>query len=184
MIQLSEQMNDELLLTLQRRFLSNMHRHEEMQWEDIKLRLQGNPEKIWSLHQMEVSGGEPDVIGFDIQNNEYIFCDCVPESPKGRRSLCYDQAALDSRKENKPKDSATEMASAMKITLTTEDEYRKLQELGEFDTKTSSWISTPPDFRELGGALFGDRRYNRVFVYHNGAESYYSARGFRGILKV
>jgi len=174
----------ELLATLKARFEKNMRRHKGVDWAKVRARLEGNPEKLWSLSEMERTEGEPDVVGFDKKTGEYIFYDCSPESPKGRRSVCYDREALESRKENKPKDSAIGMAAAMGVELLTEEHYRELQKLGEFDLKTSSWIATPPDIRELGGALFCDRRYNTVFLYHNGAESYYAARGFRGSLRV
>jgi hypothetical protein len=174
----------ELLHTLQTRFEKNMNRHKGLEWSKIQTKLIASPQKLTSLHQMEKTGGEPDVIGYDKKTDEYIFCDCSEESPKDRRSLCYDEAALESRKENKPKDSATNMAATIGIELLTEEQYRELQKLGEFDTKTSSWIKTPADIRKLGGATFADRRYNTVFVYHNGAESYYAARGFRGALRV
>ena len=166
------------------RFGKNMHRHNNLEWDKIQVKLETNKKKLWSLNEMEETGGEPDVVGFDASANEYIFCDCSAESPKGRRSLCYDQDALVSRKEYKPKDSATNMANAMSVELLTEEQYRELQKLGNFDTKTSSWVKTPADIRKLGGAIFADFRYGNVFVYHNGAESYYAARGFRGSLRV
>ena len=169
---------------LQERFESNMNRHEGIVWHDVQAKLEANPEKLQSLEQMEASGGEPDVIGYNEQTSQFIFCDCSPESPIGRRNLCYDNAALEARKEHKPTGSAVSMAESMGVQLLTEDEYRGLQKFGTFDTKTSSWVSTPSEVRMLGGALFCDRRYNRVFTYHNGADSYYSARGFRCILKV
>lgn len=175
---------EELLQILKTRFEKNMNRHENFKWADVQKRLESNSQKLESLNQMEKTGGEPDVIGSDKKTGEYIFYDCSPESPKGRRSFCYDQEALDSRKEFKPKDSAVSMASAMDIELLTEEEYRELQELGSFDTKSSSWIKTPPKIRELGGTLFADRRYDSVFVYHNGADSYYAIRGFRGSPRV
>jgi hypothetical protein len=174
----------ELLATLKARFEKNMRRHKGLDWAKVRARLEGNPEKLWSLSEMERTEGEPDVVGFDKKTGEYIFYDCSPESPKGRRSVCYDREALESRKEHKPKDSAIGMAATMGVELLTEEHYRELQKIGEFDLKTSSWIATPPDIRELGGALFCDRRYNTVFLYHNGAESYYAARGFRGSLRV
>jgi hypothetical protein len=174
----------ELLTTLKARFEKNMDRHKVLEWTKVQTRLEANPEKLWSLNEMEVTGGEPDVVGFDKKTGEYVFHDCAAESPKGRRSLCYDREALDARKENKPKDSAIDMAAAMGIDLLTEEQYRELQKLGNFDTKTSSWVKTPPEIRKLGGALFCDRRYNTVFLYHNGADSYYAARGFRGSLKI
>ncbi|MFN3788984.1 DUF4256 domain-containing protein [Massilia sp.] len=174
----------ELLQTLKARFDKNMHRHAGADWSEVAARLADHPAALASLAQMEATGGEPDVVGMDKATGSIVFCDCSPESPVGRRSLCYDRAALDARKENKPRGSAEDMAAGMGIALLTEEQYRHLQTLGEFDRKTSSWIATPPDVRKLGGALFGDRRYGRVFVYHNGAESYYAARGFRGLLTV
>jgi hypothetical protein len=175
---------EELLRALKARFEKNVNRHEGLEWAKVKARLEANPKKIWSLSEMERTGGEPDVIAYDKQTGEYIFFDCSAESPKGRRSFCYDREALDSRKEAKPKNSAMDLAAAMGIELLTEEQYRELQKLGTFDTKTSSWIKTPADVRKLGGAIFGDRRFGRVFVYHNGAESYYAARAFRGWLRV
>lgn len=175
---------DALLQTLSTRFAKNMHRHVGITWAEVQARLEGNPDALRSLREMEATGGEPDVIGRDAGTGQFIFCDCSPESPAGRRSICYDGEALDARKENKPRDSAVEMASAMGIDLLTEEQYRALQQLGEFDTKTSSWVETPAEVRSLGGALFCDRRYGKVFVYHNGAQSYYAARGFRGCLRV
>ena len=175
---------EELASTLKTRFEKNMKRHEGLEWAEVKAKLEANTGKLWSLHEMERTGGEPDVVGFDEKTGEYIFCDCAPESPKGRRSVCYDREALDARKENKPKNSAVDMAAAMGIELLTEEQYLTLQKLGEFDTKTSSWVKTPAETRERGGALFCDRRFGRVFVYHNGAESYYAARGFRSSLRV
>ncbi|HAE43387.1 MAG TPA: DUF4256 domain-containing protein [Clostridiales bacterium] len=174
----------ELIKILKARFEGNINRHDGLDWRKIQSKLEDNTDRIWSLNEMERTGGEPDVIGLDKKTNEYIFCDCSIESPRGRRSLCYDEAALDSRKTNKPQNSAIGMAIEMGIEILTEEEYRELQKLGNFDTKTSSWILTPPDIRRLGGALFADFRYGNVFVYHNGAESYYAARGFRGLLKV
>ncbi|MBM4253642.1 MAG: DUF4256 domain-containing protein [Deltaproteobacteria bacterium] len=174
----------EILTQLESRFAQNMSRHRAIKWADVQKKLERFPDKLWSLAAMEDSGGEPDVLLYDATSDTYIFCDCAPESPDGRRSLCYDPDALKSRRENKPKDSAVGMAAAMGIELLTEDLYRTLQEHGPFDQKTSSWIATPSGVRERGGALFGDYRYGRVFTYHNGAESYYAARGFRGILKV
>jgi hypothetical protein len=175
----------EALLTLLRgRFEKNMRRHEGIQWEKVAAKLKDRPEKMSSLDTMEKSGGEPDVVGYDKKANEYVFFDCSPESPKGRRSVCYDREALNARKEHKPANSAVDMATAMGAELLTEEQYRELQTLGEFDTKTSSWVKTPPQIRKLGGALFCDRRYGTVFVYHNGAESYYAARGFRVALRV
>jgi hypothetical protein len=175
---------DELLSTLQVRFEKNMKRHKGLDWTKVQARLESNPEKLQSLDAMEATGGEPDVVGHDKKTGEYIFFDCSDESPKGRRSFCYDHEALEARKEHKPADSAINMAEEMGIEILTETEYRELQKLGEFDTKTSSWIMTPEIIRKLGGAIFCDRRYNQVFVYHNGAESYYAARGFRGSLRV
>ncbi len=175
---------EELLSTLKSRFEKNMGRHNGIEWEQVNARLQTNPDKLWSLNEMEATGGEPDVVGHDKEAGEFIFYDCSPESPNGRRSFCYDQAALDSRKENKPKNSAMAAAAEMGIEILTEDQYRELQQLGNFDLKTSSWGQTPADIRKLGGAIFCDRRYNTVFMYHNGAESYYAARGFRGSLRV
>ena len=174
----------ELLNTLKARFEKNKIRHKGIAWDEVAARLNEKPEKLWCLNEMERTGGEPDVIGHDKKTGEYLFYDCSEESPKGRRSICYDGEALESRKENKPKDSAIDMATEMGIELLSEEHYRELQELGEFDTKTSSWVQTPAAIRELGGALFCDRRYNHVFTYHNGAESYYAARGFRGLLRV
>jgi hypothetical protein len=174
----------ELIKTLKARFEKNMSRHKGLDWTAVQTKLEAQPEKCWSLNAMEQTGGEPDVVGYDKKTNEFIFFDCAAESPKGRRSFCYDHAALESRKEAKPADSATNMAADMGIDILTEAQYRELQQLGIFDTKTSSWVSTPADIRKLGGAVFCDRRYNTVFIYHNGAESYYAARGFRGMLKV
>jgi hypothetical protein len=182
--QLSPQRHEELLKTLKARFEKNMKRHKGLEWAKIQAKLEANPEKLWSLNEMETTGGEPDVVGYDKKTGEYIFNDCSAESPKDRRSLCYDREALESRKEHKPKSSAIDMAAAMGIELLTEEQYRELQKLGDFDTKTSSWIQTPSEIRKLGGAFFCDRRYNHVFVYHNGAESYYAARGFRGSLRI
>ena len=181
---MSPQQRDELLATLKTRFDKNMNRHEGIEWSKVQAKLEANPEKLGSLGEMERTGGEPDVVGYDKKTGEYIFFDCAAESPKGRRSLCYDRAALNARKENKPKDTAVDMATAIGVELLTEEQYRELQKLGEFDTKTSSWIQTPSGIRKLGGAVFCDRRYNTVFLYHNGADSYYAARGFRGSLKV
>ncbi|MBP6822303.1 MAG: DUF4256 domain-containing protein [Acidobacteria bacterium] len=175
---------EELLKLLQVRFEKNMNRHQGLAWAKVQARLEANPEKLWLLNEMENSGGEPDVVEFDKKSGEFIFYDCSAESPKGRRSLCYDRAALESRKEHKPASNAIDVAAAMGIELLTEEQYRELQTLGEFDLKTSSWVKTPAEIRKLGGALFCDRRYDTVFVYHNGAESYYAARGFRGSLKV
>jgi hypothetical protein len=182
--QLSPDEQKALMYTLKTRFEKNKHRNPGLEWTKVQARLEAHPDKLWSLHQMEDTGGEPAVAGYDPQTDEYLFIDCSPESPAGRRSLCYDREALDARKENKPEDSALEMAAAMGIEILTEDQYRELQKLGTFDTKTSSWIQTPADIRALGGALFCDRRYNHVFTYHNGAGSYYAARGFRGCLQV
>lgn len=182
--ELKPKQQEDLLRTLKARFEKNMIRHKGMDWAKVQARLESDTAKLWSLNEMEVTGGEPDVVGHDKKTGEYIFYDCSAESPKGRRSICYDDEALESRKENKPEDSARGMAADMGIQILTEDQYRSLQELGEFDTKTSSWIDTPAAIRKLKGALFCDRRYNHVFVYHNGAESYYAARGFRGCLRV
>jgi hypothetical protein len=181
---LSPEQHEELLSTLKARFEKNKKRHKDLEWTKVEVKLQGNINKLWSLHEMETSGGEPDVVAYDKKTGEYIFYDCSAESPKGRRSICYDSEALESRKEHKPKNSAIDMAIDMGIDLLTEEQYRALQQLGDFDTKTSSWVKTPAEVRELGGALFCDRRYDQVFLYHNGAESYYAARGFRGALKV
>ena len=175
---------EELLKTLKARFEKNTNRHKGLEWSKVQAKLEGKTEKLWSLNEMERTGGEPDVVGHDKKTGEYIFYDCSPESPKGRRSVCYDREALESRKEHKPKDNAIDMAAAIGIELLTEEQYRELQKLGNFDSKTSSWVKTPADIRKLGGALFCDRRYDTVFVYHNGAESYYAARGFRGSLRV
>lgn len=181
---LSPEQCEELLNILKTRFEKNMGRHKDLKWADVYAKLLANAEKLSSLDEMEVTGGEPDVVGYDADTDEYIFYDCSAESPKGRRSICYDRAALDSRKEYKPANSAVDMAADMGIKILTEEEYRTLQALGNFDLKTSSWVATPVAVRKLGGALFCDRRYGVVFVYHNGAESYYAARGFRGSLKV
>ena len=181
---MKKQEQDELLRTLKTRFAKNMHRHPGIAWVDVQARLERSPTALRSLREMDSTGGEPDVIGHDKKLGMYTFCDCCAESPAGRRSVCYDGEALESRKEHKPQNSAVEMASKMGIDLLTEEQYRELQKLGEFDMKTSSWIRTPPDVRKLGGALFCDRRYGRVFVYHNGAQSYYAARGFRGAVQV
>jgi hypothetical protein len=181
---LSPEQREELLGALKARFDKNVNRHRELEWAKIQAKLDANIEKLWSLNEMERTGGEPDVVGHDRKTGEYIFYDCSAESPKGRRSVCYDREALESRKEHKPEDNAIDMAAAMGIELLTEEQYRELQKLGNFDTKTSSWVKTPSDIRKLGGALFCDRRYDTVFVYHNGAESYYAARGFRGSLRV
>jgi hypothetical protein len=182
--EMSPEQRDELLKTLKARFEKNGSRHTGMKWDQVKARLEANPGRVWSLREMEASGGEPDVVGYDQKTGECIFMDCSAESPAGRRSLCYDRAALDSRKENKPKNNAVEMAAAMGISLLTEEQYRELQLLGKFDAKTSSWVVTPPEIRKHGGAIFCDRRYEHVFTYHNGADSYYAARGFRGSLRV
>jgi hypothetical protein len=182
--QLPPEQRGALLKTLQARFEKNMNRHRGLQWTGVLARLEANPGKLWSLHEMERTGGEPDVVGHDKKTGEYVFYDCSAESPKGRRSVCYDREALDARKEHKPKDSAIDMAAAIGIEILTEAQYRELQTLGEFDTKTSSWVKTPPDIRARGGATFCDRRYDHVFTYHNGAESYYAARAFRGALRV
>jgi hypothetical protein len=181
---LSPKQREELLSTLKARFEKHMNRHKGLEWAKVRAKLEANAEKLRSLHEMERTGGEPDVVGHEKKNGEFIFCDCSVESPKGRRSLCYDRQALASRKEHKPENCATDMAAAMGIELLTEEQYRELQKLGDFDAKTSSWVQTPPDIRKLGGALFCDRRFGHVFVYHNGAESYYAARGFRGALRV
>jgi Protein of unknown function (DUF4256) len=182
--ELSPKQREALLRALKARFEKNMNRHKGLEWAKVEAKLEATTEKLWSLNEMETTGGEPDVVGHVKKTGEYIFYDCSAESPKGRRSVCYDGEALASRKEHKPKNNAIDMAAAMSIELLTEDQYRELQELGEFDTKTSSWVQTPPAIRELGGALFCDRRYDHVFVYHNGAESYYAARAFRGSLRV
>ena len=184
--ELSTEQREELLGTLKLRFDQNMNRHKGIAWIEVQAKLEhmSPGEKLWSLHEMERTGGEPDVVGYDEKTGEYIFYDCTVESPKGRRSICYDREALESRKENKPANNVLDMAEAMGIELLTEEQYRQLQQLGNFDTKTSSWIKTPPEIRQLGGALFGDFRYGQVFVYHNGAESYYAARAFRGSLRV
>lgn len=181
---ISKQQCDELLKALKVRFEKNMGRHKGLEWAKVQARLEANPEALWSLNEMERTGGEPDVIGHDSKSGQYIFCDCSAESPKGRRSICYDREALDARKENKPAANAMEVASEMGIELLTEEQYRELQKLGNFDNKTSSWVKTPNAIRKLGGALFCDRRFDTVFVYHNGAESYYAARAFRGSLRV
>ena len=181
---LSSEKYGELLKTLKLRFEKNMNRHNSLEWTKVQAKLETNTEKLYSLNEMEITEGEPDVVGYDKKTGEYIFYDCSAESPKGRRSICYDHEALEKRKEHKPENSVIEMAADMGIELLTEEEYRELQQLGKFDTKTSSWIKTPADIRKLGGALFCDRRYNTVFLYHNGADSYYAARGFRGSLRV
>jgi len=175
---------EELLRILKARFEKNMNRHKGLEWTKVQAKLEASAEKLWSLNEMERTGGEPDVVGHDKKTGEYIFNDCSAESPKGRRSLCYDREALESRKEHKPADSAIDMAAAMGIEVLTEEQYRGLQKLGNFDTKTSSWLKTPSDIRKLGGGIFADRRYDHVFMYHNGADSYYAARGFRGSIRV
>src|SRR5262244_1702031 len=181
--ELSPEQRNELLKALKARFEKNMNRHRGLEWAKVQAKLEAATEKLWSVNEMERTGGEPDVVAYDKKTGEYTFYDCSAESPKGRRSLCYDRAALDSRKEHKPENSAIDMAAAMGIELLTEEQYRQLQKLGEFDAKTSSWVKTPPEIRKLEGALFCDRRFDHVFVYHNGAESYYAARGFRGSLR-
>ena len=183
-VTLSEKQRGEILKVLQARFEKNTNCHKGLAWAEVQAKLEGNAEKLWSLNEMERTGGEPDVVGHDKTTSSYIFCDCSAQSPKGRRSLCYDREALDSRKADKPKDSAINMAAMMGVELLTEEQYRELQKLGSLDTKTSSWVKTPSAIRKLGGALFCDHRYDTVFVYHNGAESYYAARGFRGSLTV
>ena len=182
--ELPQEESSALLKILKTRFENNMNRHKGLDWHKIQAKLEANPGKLWPLNEMEQTSGEPDVVGYDKKTGEYIFYDCAAESPKGRRSICYDQKALESRKEYKPQNSAVGMAVEMGIALLTEEQYRELQQLGKFDTKTSSWIATPADIRELGGGIFGDCRFGRVFIYHNGAESYYAARGFRGSLRV
>jgi hypothetical protein len=182
--ELSPTQREELLATLKARFEKNMKRHKGVEWAVIQARLEANPEKLWSLGEMERSGGEPDVVSHDRKTGEFVFHDCSPETPKSRTSVCYDREGLDSRKEHKPANSAMDLAAAMGIELLTQEEYRELQELGNFDMKTSSWVKTPDSIRKLGGALFGDRRFGQVFIYHNGAQSYYGARAFRGSLRV
>lgn len=182
--ELASEQREELLSTLKNRFEKNMNRHPDFYWDGIQAKLEANSEKLWSLNEMEITGGEPDIVGFNNKTDEYIFYDCSAESPKGRRSLCYDREGLESRKENKPVNNAIDMAATMGIELLTEEQYRELQKLGIFDSKTSSWVKTPSNIRNLGGAIFCDRRYDTVFVYHNGAESYYGVRGFRGLLRV
>lgn len=182
--ELSTEQRNELLGVLKNRFEKNKNRHQGLEWANVLAKLQANPEKLWSLDDMETTGGEPDVVGYDAKTDEFIFYDCSPESPKGRRSVCYDHEALESRKEHKPENSAVEMAADMGIEMLTEEHYRQLQQLGNFDLKTSSWVKTPAEIRKRGGALFCDRRYDTVFLYHNGAESYYATRGFRGSLRV
>jgi len=181
---LSKKQREEMLKALQARFEKHMNRHQGLEWAKVQAKLEAKPEKLWSLSEMERTGGEPDVVGHDKKTGEYIFYDCAAESPTGRRSLCYDREALDSRKEAKPKNNALDLAAALGVELLTEEQYRELQKLGEFDVKTSSWVKTPAAIRKLGGALFCDRRFETVFVYHNGAESYYAGRGFRGWLRV
>jgi len=181
---LSADQSKKLFVTLKARFEKNSNRHKGIDWAQVQAKVEANADKLWSLHEMERTGGEPDVVGHDKKTGEFIFYDCSAESPKDRRSLCYDREALDSRKEAKPKNSAMDVAAAMGVELLTEDQYRELQKLGEFDTKTSSWVKTPSNIRTLGGALFCDRRFDTVFLYHNGAESYYAARGFRGLLRI
>jgi len=181
---LTSALQEELMSTIKTRFAKNMSRHKGLDWSQVQTRLEANKEKLWSLYEMESTGGEPDVVDFDRKTGEITFYDCSPESPKGRRSICYDHEALESRKENKPENSAIEMSAEMGIRILNEEEYRALQQLGNFDTKTSSWVETPSEIRKLGGAIFCDRRYNHVFTYHNGAESYYAARGFRGSLSI
>ena len=182
--ELSPEQREDLLSVLKARFEKNKSRHIGLEWANVQAKLEAHPEKMWSLDDMEITGGEPDVVGYDKKTGEYIFYDCSAESPKGRRSICYDREALESRKEHKPENNAIDMASAIGIEILTEEQYRELQNLGKFDTKTSSWLKTPDDIRKLGGAIFGDFRYGTVFIYHNGAESYYGARGFRGSLRV
>lgn len=182
--QLSTEQSQELIQILKTRFEKNMNRHKDLEWAKVQEKLEANPEKLWSLDEMEVTGGEPDVVGFDQKSGEYIFYDCSAESPKDRRSLCYDRAAWESRKANKPENTVIDVAAEMGIELLTEGEYQQLQQLGNFDLKTSSWLKSPADIRKLGGAIFGDRRFGRVFIYHNGADSYYAGRGFRGSLRV
>ncbi|WP_042225148.1 DUF4256 domain-containing protein [Oceanobacillus manasiensis] len=182
--ELTQEQRETLLNTLKARFEKNMHRHENLEWDKVQTKLDANPEKLWSLNEMEETEGEPDVVGYDEEKNEYTFYDCAKESPKGRRSVCYDRKALEARKKHKPANSAIDMATDMGIEMLTEEQYRALQELEEFDKKTSTWVATPSDIRELGGALFCDRRFGHVFLYHNGADSYYGSRGFRGLLRV
>ncbi|CEE00575.1 MULTISPECIES: DUF4256 domain-containing protein [Bacillaceae] len=182
--QLSPEQQEKLLEILKTRFEKNMNRHNGLEWEKVQAKLETNTEKLWSLYEMERTGGEPDVVGFDKETGEFIFYDCSPESPKGRRSVCYDREALESRKKHKPQNNAIDMARDMGIEILSEEQYRELQKLGHFDTKTSSWVKTPENIRKLGGAIFCDRRYGTVFVYHNGADSYYASRGFRGSLRV
>ncbi|WP_047986574.1 DUF4256 domain-containing protein [Ornithinibacillus californiensis] len=182
--ELTQEQREDLIRALKARFESNMQRHEELEWDKVQEKLEAIPEKLWSLYEMERTEGEPDVVDYDKEKDEYIFFDCSKESPKGRRSICYDREALEARKKHKPENSAMDVANAMGIEMLTEEQYRSLQELGNFDLKTSSWVQTPDDIRKLGGAIFCDYRYGHVFVYHNGADSYYGARGFRGSLRV
>ncbi|MEK8197931.1 DUF4256 domain-containing protein [Lysinibacillus sp. FSL M8-0134] len=182
--ELTHEQQEELIKTLKARFEKNIERHEGIDWASVQAKLDANPEKLWSLHEMEATGGEPDVVGYDAKTDEYIFYDCSAESPKGRRSVCYDREAWEARKNHKPENTAMDMAKDMGIELLTEEQYRELQQLGKFDLKTSSWVQTPENIRKLGGAIFCDRRYDTIFMYHNGAESYYAARGFRGSLRV
>ncbi len=182
--QLSQKQREELFHLLKNRFDKNASRHKGIEWSKVQARIESNNEKEWSLHEMEITGGEPDVVDYDKKSGEYIFYDCSAETPAGRRNTCYDREALDARKEHKPKNSALDMAQEIGIEILTEEQYRRLQDLGKFDTKTSSWIKTPPEIRKLGGAVFADRRYDHVFIYHNGADSYYAGRGFRGMLRV
>lgn len=183
-MELTPEQQEGLLRVLEGRFIKYMNRHEGLEWDNVRAKLEGNPEKLWSLHEMERTGGEPDVVGYDVEKDQYIFYDCSAESPKGRRSLCYDREALEAREKHKPVNSAVDVAAAMGIEILTEDQYRELQKLERFDQKTSSWVQTPADIRKLGGALFCDFRFGHVFVYHNGADSYYGSRGFRGSLRV
>ncbi len=181
---LSQEQQQEILKTVKNRFEKNMHRHKNFVWNDLQTKLEAHPEKLWTLYEMEKTGGEPDVVDFDHKTHEYIFYDCSQESPRGRTNVCYDRKAQEARKEHKPRNNAISMAADMGIEILTEEQYQQLQQLGKFDTKSSSWIATPTNIRDLGGALFADRRYNHVFIYHNGADSYYAARGFRGSLRV
>lgn len=181
---LTVERSEELLKELKSRFEKNKDRHKDIEWSKVEIKLKDNPEKLWSLNEMELTDGEPDVVGYDNKTDEYIFYDCADESPKGRRSVCYDRKALESRKEHKPRNSAIDMCTEMGIELLTEEQYREFHKLGNFDLKTSSWLKTPSEIRKLGGAIFGDFRFNTVFIYHNGAESYYAGRGFRGMLRV
>jgi hypothetical protein len=183
-MEFSSEQREELLKALKVRFEKNMHRHKDLEWKKVQAKLDVNPEKLWSLNEMEKTGGEPDVIGHDEKTGEYVFFDCSPETPAGRRNVCYDQEALEARKKFPPENSAMNMAADIGIEILTEEQYRALQKLGKFDLKTSSWLKTPADIRKLGGAIFADRRYNTIFIYHNGADSYYASRGFRGLLRV